>query len=65
MESTVGGRWDTPQHQQAKALCHTCVVRARCLEYALESERDVEKRSRHGIWGGLTPEERWKLVRRM
>lgn len=36
----------------AKAVCVGCSVRIGCLEYA------VEKQIAHGIWGGLTPDER-------
>lgn len=45
-----------PEHgapaKPARALCDSCMVRRACLEYALDA---VE---RHGIWGGLTEEER-------
>lgn len=36
----------------AKATCARCPVRVECLEYA------VANGETHGIWGGLTPEER-------
>lgn len=36
----------------AKNVCRHCPVRARCLQYALESGE------RYGVWGGLTEEER-------
>ncbi len=41
----------------AKAVCATCPVRERCLEYALEAGE------RYGIWGGLTELERRALAR--
>ena len=37
---------------EARMLCAPCPVRAECLEYA-ESNG-----IRHGIWGGLTPDQR-------
>jgi WhiB family redox-sensing transcriptional regulator len=40
------------QVARAKAVCSACRVRQPCLEYAL-STRQV-----HGVWGGLTEEER-------
>ncbi|GLY64695.1 WhiB family transcriptional regulator [Amycolatopsis taiwanensis] len=40
------------QVAQAKSVCARCPVRAECLEYALENGLD------HGIFGGLTEEER-------
>ncbi len=36
----------------AKAVCASCPVRLRCLEFALETNQDT------GIWGGTTEEER-------
>lgn len=39
----------------AKALCARCLVRAECLEYALAWP---ETSDRHGIFGGLNPNER-------
>jgi WhiB family redox-sensing transcriptional regulator len=42
---------------RAKAVCARCPVRDECLAHALET--DVA----HGIWGGLTPDER-KRIRR-
>jgi WhiB family redox-sensing transcriptional regulator len=41
---------------KAKMVCASCVVRAACLEYAMEN-RD------YGVWGGLTSNERRKIAR--
>lgn len=41
----------------AKRVCGRCPVREQCLQYALESGE------RHGIWGGLSEDER-SLLRR-
>lgn len=38
--------------EAAKAFCEICEVRAECLEFALTTGQE------HGIWGGLTSEER-------
>jgi len=46
------------QADQAKAICAACPVREACLEYALET------RPGDGVWGGLTPTERHRLIRR-
>jgi WhiB family transcriptional regulator, redox-sensing transcriptional regulator len=40
------------QVHQAKMVCAGCTVREQCLKVALDSNDD------HGIWGGLTPQER-------
>jgi WhiB family redox-sensing transcriptional regulator len=42
----------------AKAVCARCGVREACLRYALEAGQD------HGVWGGLTEEERRATRRR-
>jgi WhiB family redox-sensing transcriptional regulator len=42
----------------AKEICATCPVREECLEFALET------RPADGVWGGLTPIERHRLIRR-
>ncbi len=41
----------------AKAVCASCPVREPCLEYALDTAQD------HGVWGGLSEEERRALRR--
>lgn len=41
----------------AKAICNRCTVRAACLQWALDNRED------HGIYGGLTEDERWELLR--
>ena len=40
----------------AKAICTTCAVRGECLDYALGI------REQHGIWGGLSENERRDLL---
>ncbi|MER7046737.1 WhiB family transcriptional regulator [Streptomyces jumonjinensis] len=40
-----------------RETCARCLVRAECLAYALE------RRERHGVWGGLSGAERRRLVR--
>jgi len=42
----------------AKAVCTRCPVRGECLAEALE------RRERHGVWGGLSEPERRALLRR-
>lgn len=44
--------------REAKEVCRGCVVRAECLEYALDN---AEK---FGIWGGMSERERRQLRRR-
>lgn len=40
------------REQRAKEICQSCRVRDSCLSYSLEV------REQHGIWGGLTENER-------
>jgi WhiB family transcriptional regulator, redox-sensing transcriptional regulator len=40
-----------------KRVCAACPVRPQCLAYA------VAHREGHGVWGGLSPEERERLSR--
>lgn len=46
------------QTARARAVCADCAVRTQCLDFALRS------RQQHGIWGGMTVEERRRLLRR-
>lgn len=50
---------DPEAQDEAKAVCRRCPVRRRCLDEALD------RNEKHGIWGGLTPEERKRLKRRL
>lgn len=43
--------------RRPKRICRGCEVRIPCLEYALDNGES------HGIWGGLSPEERMRLLR--
>lgn len=47
-----------PGVEAARVICAGCEVRTQCLEAALAADEQ------HGIWGGLTPEERRAEVRR-
>src|SRR5674476_809721 len=46
------------QIEEAKVVCRRCDVREQCLAWALESGQD------HGVWGGLSEDERRTLKRR-
>lgn len=43
---------------KAKAFCKTCPVRLECLEHAIKNDE-------RGIWGGMTANERRKLIRKL
>lgn len=42
---------------KAKMVCRRCPVRRECLLYALENNEQ------HGVWGGMTPQQRKDLRR--
>ena len=42
----------------AKSVCADCRVKDQCLQYALEN------RLEHGVWGGLSIQERRSLLRK-
>jgi WhiB family transcriptional regulator, redox-sensing transcriptional regulator len=44
--------------KDAKRLCGLCPIRVECADYA------VSNRERYGIWGGLTWNERKRLIQR-
>ena len=46
------------QITEAKAVCRRCPVWAECLEWALVSGQD------HGVWGGMSEDERRAMNRR-
>lgn len=61
----AGREWwtsgDAAEEKAAANVCNAgdrgdpCPIRKRCLDVALETEE------RHGVWGGLTPQERNRL----
>ncbi|GHH67701.1 WhiB family transcriptional regulator [Kitasatospora indigofera] len=46
------------QAEEAKAVCHRCPVRERCLAWAVETGQEA------GVWGGTSEDERRALKRR-
>lgn len=48
----------TEQIAIAKAYCKHCLVVRFCLDFALRT------RQMHGLWGGMTEDERGRLLRR-
>jgi WhiB family redox-sensing transcriptional regulator len=41
---------------KAKAICDSCPVKQKCLEFALSNDEEF------GVFGGTTPQERKNLV---
>ncbi|MFV0406108.1 MAG: WhiB family transcriptional regulator [Propioniciclava sp.] len=46
------------QIAEAKKVCDRCDVVAECLQWALDAGQD------HGVWGGLSEDERRAMKRR-
>jgi WhiB family redox-sensing transcriptional regulator len=44
--------WNREANAQARSVCAACPVRLECLDHALDTDE------KHGIWGGMTPDER-------
>ena len=56
---------DARDRRYAKRVCEGCPVRVReaCLQMALDAERGTGLYERHGVFGGLTPIERFRMQR--
>lgn len=55
-------------YKKAREICVTCPVRQRCLDEALaamvsdKNDDDDIAWGAHGMWGGTTPLERWRML---
>lgn len=54
----------TAQVSYAKDVCASCPVRLPCLGYAIEYETPYATHLDHGLWGGMTTDERRRARRR-
>lgn len=52
---------DPSAYDDAREICHACPVMQTCLAYTMATE---PRNARHGMVGGLTPEQRIALYRR-
>lgn len=52
-----------PNYDTARTICEQCPVAKQCLESAMEAEAQTHYSSRHGMFGGKTPNERAALAR--
>ena len=46
----------------ARRLCRACPVIRQCLDYILDTEMPG-RQYRHGMWAGLSPQQRYDLSR--
>ncbi|MFD0887055.1 WhiB family transcriptional regulator, partial [Streptosporangium algeriense] len=53
-----GERAETRAYAAARKVCARCPVQQECRAYALDRDE------RHGMWGGLTPGQRRRLLNR-
>ena len=56
---------DPSDRRYAVGVCESCPVKVReaCLRMALDAERGTGVYERHGVFGGLTPIERFRMQR--
>ena len=54
---------DPRDRRYAVGVCGGCPVREACLRMALDAERGTGVYERHGVFGGLTPIERFRMQR--
>ena len=54
---------DARERRYAVGVCGGCPVREACLRMALDAERGTGVYERHGVFGGLTPIERFRMQR--
>jgi WhiB family redox-sensing transcriptional regulator len=47
----------------AARICATCPVLQQCLAAAIANEGNLAEDRRNGIWGGTTPEQRFRLAK--
>ncbi|MEV8636562.1 WhiB family transcriptional regulator [Streptosporangium sp. NPDC051023] len=50
---------ETRAYAKGKKICAGCLVRPQCAVYALARDE------RYGLWGGMTPRQRQRLLNRM
>ena len=55
LELFFPGQGQSSKAKQAKAICNNCPVVEECLDYILQFE---DPTARHGIFGGMNPDER-------
>lgn len=58
-------REDNTSLEKARTICATCPLRPRCLTDAMAEEGHSDEWRRAGVRGGLTPNERARLARRI
>ena len=54
---------DPRDRRYAVGVCGGCPVREACLRMALDAERGTGVYERHGVFGGMTPIERFRTQR--
>lgn len=58
------GPLDVHALERARSICATCPVRVACHEEAMTEEDGYSAARRFGVWGGITPEQRYSIWRR-
>lgn len=55
--------YKTAAIRHAQEICAECPVRGQCLALAMKREEGLKLDGRYGVFGGLTPEQRYALER--
>ncbi len=56
LEPGVNPNWFFSNSQLARPVCERCPAKEACLAFAVATEQ------RHGMWGGVTAEERAEML---
>lgn len=54
-------RYDS-SYDKARTICQQCPVKDTCLEATLMAEESLTAHGRHGMFGGMSPQERSNLA---
>jgi WhiB family redox-sensing transcriptional regulator len=57
-EDSMRGKVKRSKEKEAKKICQACPVIQQCLEHSLNLPEN------YGIWGGMTEEERRRVIRK-
>lgn len=57
-DEALPGISQTAMYTEARKICETCPHKMECAEWGIYNET-------HGVWGGLTPNDRSKLRKRL
>lgn len=48
-------------YRAVRVICQRCPVRPDCLAAVMEHEGPADRHNRHGMWAGLSPNQRYRM----